>query len=379
VDSGAAALAALQHAAKTGEAFRLILLDARMPEMDGFALAERIKKHAEFADTTIMMLTSDNRRGDIARCRELGLAAYLIKPIQQTELLRTIVEALGFSGETKRKSVHAAPQVASNDGKPLRILLADDNAVNRKVAVCMLEKQGHSVVVANNGKEAIAALQAHTFDLVLMDVMMPEMGGFEATHIIRKGEKRTGRHLPIIAMTASAMKGDRERCLEAGMDGYIAKPVQAKDLQEAINCVRSRAEQSAADHPNKAPVHVVLDKAALFARVDGDREFLMELIELFDSDCPGQMTAIRDALARGDAARLHGASHSLKGSVSNFFAHSAIDAALRLEMRGRAGDLKGAEIDFADLEQAIASLRSALGSLVEEIQPSGTDSTLIRT
>ncbi len=261
VDSGKAALAALRHAAETKEPFRMILLDVRMPEMDGFMLAEEIKQHPECADTTIMMLTSDNQRGDIARCRELGLAAYLIKPIQQTELQRTIVEALGYSVEKNHQAGAATISAVPQKGDALRILLAEDNAVNQQVAVRMLNKQGHAVVMAKNGKDALAALRTHPFDLVLMDVQMPEMGGFEATRLIRQEENATGRHLPIIAMTAHAMKGDRERCLEAGMDGYVAKPVQAKDLQEAIDDVRTMMEDAVLTSPKEMPVGVTrLDK-----------------------------------------------------------------------------------------------------------------------
>lgn len=370
VNSGAAALYVLQHAAENNETIRLILLDARMPEMDGFTLAEQIKQRPEYGDVTIMMLASDNQRGDIARCRDLGVAAYLTKPIQQTELLRTIVEALGFSAEINGKAARATPGIAAQEGQPLRILLAEDNVVNQLVAVHMLMKQGHTVVVANNDNEALAALQKQSFDLMLMDVQMPEMGGFEATEIIRQDEMGAGRRLPIIAMTAHAMKGDRERCLEAGMDGYVSKPVQAKELREAIDDIQSVVEKAATDCRNRRPADNVLDGAALLARVDGDRLFLKELIELFIADCPEQMAAIQDAIARVDADGLQRTSHSLRGSVSNFFAPAAVEAALHLETRGRTGDLAGVEKEYGDLENAIYDFRRALDSLIDETEPS---------
>ncbi len=165
------------------------------------------------------------------------MAAYLVKPVQQAELLSTIVQALGISIERNAHSLAVGPRPMPQQSQALKILLAEDNAINQKVAVRMLEKLGHQVTVANNGQHVLLALEKHAFDVVLMDVQMPEMGGFEATGIIRKSELGSGSHLPIIAMTAHAMKGDRERCLEAGMDGYVAKPMQAKEIQEAMESV----------------------------------------------------------------------------------------------------------------------------------------------
>jgi two-component system sensor histidine kinase/response regulator len=237
VESGAAALLALRQAADAGKPFRLVLVDAMMPEMDGFMLAARIKEEQDFANVTIMMLTSGNQRGDAARCRELGMAAYLVKPVQQAELFSTIVQALGISFEKPALSAPVVPNPQPQRSQALNILLAEDNAVNQKVAVRMLEKLGHKVTVADNGRQALLALEKQAFDVVLMDVQMPEMGGFQATEIIRTSELQSGRHLPIIAMTAHAMKGDREKCLEAGMDAYVAKPMQAKEIQEAMESV----------------------------------------------------------------------------------------------------------------------------------------------
>jgi signal transduction histidine kinase/DNA-binding response OmpR family regulator len=373
VDNGKSALAALRVASEAEEPYRLILLDGRMPEMDGFMLAEEIKQHPDYAELTIMMLTSDSQRGDIARCRKIGLNSYLIKPIQQSELLRTIGESLGASVMTRPKAVEVTTAAAPSAAKALRILLAEDNAVNQQVAVRMLKKQGHTVVVANNGKEALATLRDSPFDLVFMDVQMPEMSGFEATSVIRQSEKESDRHLPIIAMTAHAMKGDRERCLDAGMDGYVAKPVQAKHLQEAIQEVRTLIDRPA----TKLSAADVLDRAALMERVDGDLPFLKDLIDLFIADCPEQMDTISVAIAEGDAGKLHVASHTLKGSAGNFFAQAAVDAAYRLEMRGGCGDMNGVQADFAELERAINDLHTALGALAEDIQSSQPEANLI--
>src|SRR5208337_4987123 len=230
--SGGEALTMLQEADRSGAGFALLLVDAQMPDMDGFTLVERVRQQADLRKMTIMMLTSVGQRGDAARCRELGIAAYLIKPIGQSQLLDAILNVLGTraqAADAPRPNLVTRHSLREGQRK-LRILLAEDNAVNQKLASRLLEKRGHTVVVAANGREALKALEKEEFDLVLMDVSMPEMDGLEAARAIRAAEQTTGAHLPIIAMTAHAMKGDRERCLAAGMDGYLAKPVQAREL-----------------------------------------------------------------------------------------------------------------------------------------------------
>jgi two-component system sensor kinase len=229
---GPAALAELDEAATRGDPFRLVLLDMMMPTMDGFAVAERVRQNARLTDCTIVMLSSaltDNS----ARCEELGIAHNLIKPVKQSNLRDTILRVLSTQKELGHAAGPAPAQVAETP-RSLRILLADDGLVNQKVARGLLERRGHQVVVANNGREAVEAVERDKFDLVLMDVMMPEMDGFEATAAIRQKEQSTGEHMQIVAMTAHALKGDRQRCLEAGMDAYLSKPVQPKVLYELI-------------------------------------------------------------------------------------------------------------------------------------------------
>ncbi len=238
-DGGAAGLAELKRAATEATPYPLVLLDAHMSEVDGFALAEQVRREPDLTGATIMMLTSVCHPLDAARCRELGLAAYLIKPVKQSELLRAIRAALATASLVKRTP---PPLIAPSRrlaltpecGGSLRILLAEDNTVNQRVATRMLEKSGHTVLVAENGKKALELLDREQVDLVLMDVQMPVMDGLEATALIRQRENGKGRRLPIIALTAHAMKGDRERCLAAGMDGYLAKPIHAPDLHRAI-------------------------------------------------------------------------------------------------------------------------------------------------
>jgi two-component system sensor histidine kinase/response regulator len=234
VDSGANAIITLREAQGLGRIFPLILLDAQMPVMDGFALAESIRRNPEWKTATIMMLSSAGQRGDAKRCRELGVAAYLTKPVRQEELLDAILNALGTTSAKQIEAPLVTRHSLREKSAHLHILLAEDNPINQMLTVRLLEKRGHSVIVAKNGKEALAVLQAHSFDLVLMDVQMPEMDGYVATAAIREREKTSGNHLCIIAMTAHAMVGDRQRCLDAGMDDYISKPIRANELTELL-------------------------------------------------------------------------------------------------------------------------------------------------
>ena len=247
VEDGEEALAQLSAAREAGKPFGLILTDMHMPKMNGFTLVERIRTRPELATATIMMLTSSGHRGDAARCQELGVAAYLLKPIRQSELREAIARVLGAREQDgaipliTRFSVQDAREPSSF----LRVLLAEDNAVNQRLAVRLLEKRGHHVVVAGNGREALEALEKGSFDLVFMDVQMPEMDGLEATAAIRDKEKSSGLHQPIIALTAHAMKGDREKCLAGGMDGYLTKPIRPPELDGILEEYVSRRVVSA--------------------------------------------------------------------------------------------------------------------------------------
>lgn len=243
VDGGQAALQALKIAKDAERPFPLILLDGHMPEMDGFSLAERIQADPGLVGATIMMLTSAGHMGDAARCRALGISAYLVKPIRQTELLDSICQVLRKSPQKRPDLLVTRHTLREAKGR-LRILLAEDNAVNQTLAVRLLEKRGYAVTVAGDGRAAVAALQSQPFDLVLMDIQMPGMDGFEATAAIRASEESTGAHIPIVAMTAHALKGDQERCLAAWMDDYISKPIRTSELFAAIERATGRAAGS---------------------------------------------------------------------------------------------------------------------------------------
>jgi len=246
VNGGKAALEQLVTARQADEPYGLVLTDMHMPDMDGFALIEQIRQRPELATATIMMLTSAGHRGDAARCQVLGVAAYLLKPIRQSELREAVARVLGA-----RQQEGAIPlitryslQDAREPGACLRVLLAEDNVVNQRLAVRLLEKRGHRVVVAGTGLEALKALEKENFDLVLMDVQMPEMDGLEATAILREKEKVTGLHQQVVALTAHAMKGDREKCIEGGMDGYLTKPIRPQELDQLLEIYVTRRTES---------------------------------------------------------------------------------------------------------------------------------------
>jgi CheY-like chemotaxis protein len=234
VDGGRAALDALAEAARDGHPFPMILLDAQMPDIDGFSVAEQIAQRPGLTGTTIMMLSSSSSEAEIVRCRQLGITAYLTKPIKSTDLLDAICRSLEPTSAAPAVLVKATRPAAPPAARVMKVLVAEDNVVNQRVAMGLLTKRGHQVTIANNGLEAVAALERDSYDLVLMDVQMPEMGGYAATAAIRERERQTGGHQRIIAMTAHAMAGDRERCLAAGMDGYLSKPLAAHTLFSVV-------------------------------------------------------------------------------------------------------------------------------------------------
>ena len=250
VESGRAALDTLERAAELGKPFSLMLLDAMMPDMDGFEVAHRYQMDSQLVGTTIMMLSSADSDGDAARCRKLGISRYLRKPVATPELHEAILSALGCAPPVKLVP-NSANTKREAPAKSLNILLAEDNVVNQRVAVRILERRGHTVHLANNGKEALRALTYGSFDLVLMDVQMPEMDGFEATRAIRSNELEKGGHVPIIAMTAHAMQGDHERCLASGMDDYLSKPVEPHALDAVLRRWSSAKSNSDSPRPSQ--------------------------------------------------------------------------------------------------------------------------------
>jgi two-component system sensor histidine kinase/response regulator len=370
VDGGPAAIEELRRAAAAGEPYPLLLTDAMMPDMDGFMLVEELRKDPSLAPRTIMMLTSADRQADAERCRRLGMAAHLVKPVKADDLQIAILAALSGALREKRapsrqNMTQAAP---AHPAQQLRILLAEDNPVNQRVALHILQKGGHSVLAVGNGREAVDALASEDFDVVLMDVQMPDMDGFEATHAIRMREQITGRHVPIVAMTAHAMRGDRERCLEAGMDEYLAKPVRATEL---LQLIQKFAPQSATTpvfqgRAAMAGERPVFDHETALDRINGEEELLDEVIQLFLSDAPSRLAEIRASLEQGDPKRLEIAAHSLKGAAGYVGAERASAQALKLEELGQKGDLSPALDEYRQLEHEIEQLRQAIAAFNAE-------------
>ncbi len=349
VPSGHAALAEIAHTTQTGEGFDLVLLDSQMPVMDGFELADRIRANPVLAGPTILMLTSAGQPGDAARCRELGVAAYLTKPVTQADLWEAILTALGAPARASDALPAMPSGAARGAARRLRVLVAEDNVVNQRLAVRMLEKQGHAAVVAPNGHEALAALAREPFDLVLMDVQMPGMNGLEATAAIRQREQTTGGHVPIVAMTAHAMKGDREKCLAAGMDDYLAKPMKLAELKTALD----RVVEGSGPAPESAPVGL----PTTMSWVADDRELLLELVAVFLEDLPARVDELRQAVRAGDPPEVERVAHALKGALANFGARAAYDAASDLEKMGRGNNVRGAPRLLARLERELEQVR----------------------
>jgi two-component system, sensor histidine kinase and response regulator len=361
VDGGASALASLEDSLRTTR-FAIVLVDAHMPDMDGFEVAERISGDSRYAGMKVVMLTSAGVTEDASRSRKLGISAYLTKPIKQSELFDVIVNAFGPPKAKK-------PRIPKSRKKPvpsrpgLRVLVAEDNEVNRLLATRVFEKLGHRVTVVSNGREALSTVQAGQFDLIAMDVQMPEMDGLDATRAIRVSERASGSHIPIIAMTAHAMKGDADRCLEAGMDAYTSKPIRLTELERAIAKATSPPKSPNVPPSTEDQVGGRINSAALLAGVEGDRQLLREMVRVFLTDYPQRLAEIKEALDRGDAVAAERAAHTLKGAVGNFAAEKAIAAAQEIETMAKRGDLDGARKVCATLESELALLGEELRRL----------------
>ena len=351
VASGAAALKALDSAITSRKPFAVVLLDGHMPEMDGFTVASQILQDPRYSSMRVIMLTSAGSAEDVARCRSLGIVGYLSKPVKQSELFDVIVGALGTPTLPGKEESRRKP---TRKVRSLHVLLAEDNTVNQMLAVRTFEKLGHRVTVVDNGRAAIEAVASSHFDLVAMDVQMPLLDGLQASRQIRTGERGTGKHIPIMAMTAHAMKGDRERCLAAGMDEYISKPIRATDLEATI----SRLPLADANTP-------AVDAATLLDNLDNDRELLGKLVEAFNAERPKQMSELRAAIKTRDGERLRLAAHSIKGTLGNFVALHAQALAQDLENAGKKSSFQNVSSLFASLDTEVRRVAAELRVLVQ--------------
>jgi CheY-like chemotaxis protein len=355
-ESGELALQKLKAAQRERAPFRLLLLDCRMPGMDGFTLAQQVQHDPELSGTIIMMLTSDAQRGDAARCRELGISVYLVKPIHKAELLQAIRAALLLPVSLPLAEQAVTRHTLRKARSRLRILLAEDNPVNQALMLRLVEKLGHSPVLAGNGREALALWQKETFDLLFMDVQMPELDGLAATAEIRRREQGTGAHLPIVAMTAHALKGDRERCLAAGMDGYVSKPVNFELVQQEIErlCGAPAPRSASSWTPEKA-----------LARVDGDLDLLRKVTSVFLDEYPNTVQRLRVALQQFDPQAMREAIHMLQGELSYFALDSATAELRLLQQKVHEGDLQAAAPCLQRLQDELDRVRPGLLQLLE--------------
>jgi PAS domain S-box-containing protein len=361
--SGQAALAAVREAKVP---FRLLLIDADLPDADGAAFAERIRQEPACQGAPLLLLTSPGRTADSPQRRSPGSRGWVAKPIKESALAEAVQSVLSPSaGDPVLRTPAAGP---AHGQRSLRILVAEDNTINQLLAQRLLEKRGHRVTLAANGREAVLAWENEPFDLILMDVQMPEMGGFEATSIIRQKERAIGAHIPIIAMTAHALAGDRDRCLAVGMDAYIPKPITAQDLFEKVEAVaRPASAAPPATQPAPTATCEVLRQEELLSRVNGNRSLVLDLVRVFRAESPRLLARIEQALAERDSNGLAFASHTLKSSLGQLEARQAFQTALRLELMGRDGQLAEAGSTFARLKEEIRCFESELAALEKEL------------
>ena len=398
------ALAALRDANESDSRFALLLSDVNMPEEDGFDLVEQIKG-VKLTEAVILMLTSSDRPEEVKRCRDLGVAAHLRKPIKQSELFDALVAALGVEATEPNvtNEVEAASGVSQDEAEitvpPLRVLLVEDSVVNQKLAVGLLNNWGHSVTIAGNGVIALREFAASRFDLVLMDVQMPEMDGLEATRRIREAEQATGQHMPIVAMTAHAMKGDRERCLEAGMDDYVSKPVRSVHLIRAMAAQLTSIEAagfavavSAGDSMDTSSVgqgvradsadpasstgssdasierEFQVDWPSVLKIVAGDRVLLRDVAQAFLFESKDVLKGLKSAFQTDDAATVRRLAHTIKTSFRTFGVEAAYDVALKCEFAGRDGDLETAQAVMPVLQTAVKETSAQLLQFIDTRQ-----------
>ena len=367
VPDGFEALAAFADSVRQGKPFPLVLLDQNMPGMDGYEVAERLLRSAVEEPPAILILSSSGV-ADAERIKGLGIFRQLAKPLRRATLLDTIRQALGSGALASRCETKALPRPTS---KKLTILLAEDNAVNQKLGIRLLEKMGHHVTLAVNGQVALDTVRSRQFDLILMDIQMPVLSGIDATRAIRKWEQGR-RRTPIIAMTAHAMVGDENRFLAAGMDGYVSKPVQSSVLRAEIDRLTQskiieKGEGMTTDTNSAGAPRVNLPE--LLARVDNDRELLGDLLSIFKEEFPRYVNSLEKAVLLMDAAGVASASHTLKGMLLNLAVAKASASAARLEELARAGETASLRDAFTAFERDIHGLLPEMESYMAEAHP----------
>jgi PAS domain S-box-containing protein len=367
VEDADTALEALRRIAPSSRDFDAVIVDCQMPGVDGFALARRLRRDRRLRRTPVVMLTAAGRSADVARCRRLGIEAYLVKPVKQSDLLDALTTLFGASTRRSRRPRPGGRAVTGRRRRALRILVAEDNAVNRRLVVILLEKRGHLVTAVEDGRAAVEAVAAARpgFDVVLMDLQMPGMSGLEATQVIRAREGESGARLPIVALTAHALDGDRQRCLDAGMDDYLAKPIDVAELVETIERFGGdgpRPTQRANAPAPSGSSEQVFDEQAALAHTAGDRRLLAEMVALFRWDAPSYVRRITLALKKRDGDGLRMAAHGLKGALATVGSERGRTLAAELEQMGRAGQLDDAAAAIERLREHLQRLDKAFTS-----------------
>ncbi|MGE5835209.1 MAG: response regulator [Acidobacteriota bacterium] len=361
VESAAQAMTALKESQGGDHAFHVVITDGQMPEVDGFALTRRIKRDPDLKRTPVVMLSSVGHTADAAASRRRGVDAYLTKPVKHSDLLDAL--ATLFGGSVRRRAETGAASPSRVARRQLRILVAEDHPVNRKLVTTLLDKRGHTVHAVDNGRSAVDALAAVTkrsFDVVIMDVQMPGMSGFEAATAIRERERQTGGHVPIVALTAHAMQGDRERCLQAGMDGYLSKPIDVDRLIATIEEFGEGVTEQRSAQAAGQDEAVVFDESAALSHTGGDRKLLKQIIELFRADSPASFRKIERALKRRDGEALWTAAHAIKGSMATIGAQAARQAAADIERLGRTNQFGDAGRAYVAMRQQVSRLNQTL-------------------
>ncbi len=353
----------LEPAKRAKTPFRLVLLDDSLPGVDSYQLAAQIRRSPRLGVHAVIVLGSALRREEKGDRLDSEVLSCLTKPVKQSELLDAVRSAFGTSSRTGARRAPPAPGRSQRIKPALHILLIEDNPVNRRLAQHVLEKEGYSVVPVDNGAAALKTLERERFDLILMDVQMPRMDGIETTTAIRNREKMTGGHTPIVALTAHAMVGDRERCLKAGMDGYLIKPVQPATLLEAIE----RLHLASSGRTKLAQAKkFVLDRATLLDRVDGDVQLLGEITKLFLQECEPLMASAREAMKTGNAGRFAYDIHTLRGMFRSLSANAAQEAAGKLEELDLVKNLEKVQAAYALLEKEAQALKAELGGMIDK-------------
>jgi PAS domain S-box-containing protein len=372
--SASEALGALRAAVAGGQPFHLVLTDALMPDVDGFSLAEQIAANEQLNTVKIFLLTSAGtpvlrgKRADI-------FTATLIKPVKQSELLDAIVTAFASTPAARRPRGKPARRTPRPSSRALRVLVAEDNPTNQKLVSALLDHRGHHVSIVSNGRLAVERAAQEPFDVILMDVQMPEMSGLEAAAAIRAAERGTGRHIPIVALTARAMAGDREQCLAAGMDAYTSKPVRAEELFASIDAIVGSPALSGVEGPSSAASSTpapqspsstssAIDSSALLAAFGGRADLARDVIDVFLADAPSMLARLKQAADSGNVAELGAAAHAIKGSAGLFSQGTAYQQARALEQRARSGDGSDAARAYEEINAGVTLLMTELRTLL---------------